>query len=78
VTSQYHGSKILDLKQPFLKETTICTVERWEKSIAFRLPFFVFFPAIFVGPRFVKIQEFYYHGNMTQRFLLFMCFRVLN
>ena len=57
----------------------ICIVERWKKSMGYHFVpgcnhaqespvnffvFFVFFPAIFAGPRFVEIQEFCYHGNM--------------
>ena len=30
----------------------------------FLFVFFFFFFAIFVGPRFVEIQEFCYHGNV--------------
>ena len=56
-------AKFLDLKQPFLTETTICIFERWKKSMSYHFSFFL--SAIFAGPRFVKIQEFCYHGNMT-------------
>ena len=31
---------------------------------------FRFFSAIFIGPRFVEIQRFFYHGNVTKRLLL--------
>ena len=55
----------------------ICIVERWKKSMGYRsVPecnheiytrqfFRFFFPAIFAGPRFVEIQKFCYHYNVT-------------
>ena len=33
-------AKFLDLKQPFLKETTICIFERWKKSMSYHFSFF--------------------------------------
>jgi len=79
VTSCYHSSKISESQQSLLTEMSICIVERWKKSMCYHFVpgcnhaqespvnffiFFVFFPPIFAGPRFVEIQEFCYHGNM--------------
>ena len=71
-------AKFLDLKKTFLTEMAICIVERWKKSKGYLLflsaimhskvmhvHFFVFFPAIFAGLRFVVIRKFCYHGHVT-------------
>ena len=87
VTSRYHGSKISGSQQYFLTETAIFIVKRWKRQrksmgCCFVLkcnqaqeshtcPFLSFFPAIFVGLRFVEIQKFCCHGNVTQRLLLY-------
>ena len=79
VTPCYRSSKISVSQQSFLTEMAICIVERWKKGLGYHFVpgcnheqespvnffvFFVFFPAIFAGPRFVEIQEFCYLGNM--------------
>ena len=79
VTSGYHGSKISGLHQSFLTETVICIVKRWKKRMGYRLVpecnyaqkshtsffFSFFFSVVFTGARFVDIQKFCYHGNVT-------------
>ena len=50
MTSRYHGFNTSSSQQSFLTERAICILERF------------FFPDIFVGPRFVEIQKFFYHG----------------
>ena len=74
VTSGYHGSKISGLHQSFLTETVICCqtmVETyglpscsWVQSCTGK-SYMSFFFVVFAGPRFVEIQKFCYHGNVT-------------
>ena len=94
VTSGYHGNMISWSQHSFLTETAIFIVERWENASANVLLLstimvrkvihvnFVFFSAIFAGPRSVEIQKFCYHGNVTQRchgikMCLYVCLRQL-
>ena len=81
VTSSYHGSKISESQQSFLRKTVICIVKRQRKSMGYRfIPecnhapeihkicqfFRFFFSAILAGPRpFVEIQKCCYHGSVT-------------
>ena len=77
VTSRDHGIKISASQQSFLTERAICIVKRLKKSMGYTALFLsaivpchksifsFFFPAIFVGPRFVEIQKFLYHGIET-------------
>ena len=77
--SRYHGSKISGTQQSFSTETAICIVEQWKKVMGYhfvpeynhaqerhtRQFFRFYFSAIFAGQRFVEIQTFCYHGNVT-------------
>ena len=77
--SRYHGSKISGTQQSFLTETAICIVERWKKGMGYHLVrecnhaqesytcqiFRFYISAIFAWSRFVDIQKFCYHGNVT-------------
>ena len=64
-TSRYHGSKISGTQQSFLTEKAICTVERWKKSLGHRKVIYNnFFFAIFEGPRFVEIQDFFLYCQL--------------
>ena len=97
VTSRYHGSKIPGSQQSLFRETAICILERWKKSMkeqsctgeysnnSATIKLYWFFPrlidfcsseksdvcalidmaATFSRPRFVKIQKFCFHGNVT-------------
>ena len=62
-----HGSKISGSQTTFLDRDDHLHFRKMEEK--YELPFFVFLPAIFAGPRFVKIQEFCYHDVMTSQTL---------
>ena len=64
MTSHYHDSKISGSQSNFLDRDD--RSRRRTMEAKYGLPSTVFFfSAIFEGPRFVKIQEFCNHGNMT-------------
>ena len=79
LTSRYHGSKISGSQQSVMTFAlssdgrklwvTIlflsAIMHRSHACQIFSFLFCLFFPAIFAGPRFVEIQKFCYHGNVT-------------
>ena len=81
VTSRYHGSKFLDLREVFLVRDCYLHCRTMEEKYDLQfvpesnhhtsrhVKVFVFFLP-FTGPRFVEIQRFFYHGNVMKRLLL--------
>ena len=79
MTSRYHGSKISGSQHSFLIETAICIVELNDGRKVWAIVLFpsaimrrkvihvIFFAftVMFAGPRFIEIEKFCFHGNMT-------------
>ena len=71
-------AEFLDLTNPFFIEMAICDVKRLRKRMDYcfvpesnhaqesqTCQFFIIISAILTGPRFVEIQKFCYHGNVS-------------
>lgn len=70
--SCYYGSKISGSQQFFSTEMAICIGKQWKESKGYRAQeshacWFLSFSCHinFAGPKFVEIQRFWYHGNVT-------------
>jgi len=63
-----HVTMAAKFQQFFLTEKAICTVEQWKKSLEHRKVicnnFFFLFFAIFAGPLFLEIQDFFFYSQL--------------
>ena len=72
MTSRYYGGKISGCQHSFALfndgrkvRATVLFLSAIMHRKVIHVNFFAFFLAIFAVPRFVEIQEFYYHGIVT-------------